>query len=404
VTIRARVKGFLKEKHFQEGANVKKNDLLLVIEEDPFAAQVAQAKAKLDAAKADLDKASKSQSREVAKAQVNLSKASLELALVEEKREGNLLAKAAASRENFDRMQAQRRKSQAQVEADQASLQQALADYDANILIATANVEKARADLTVAQIDLGYCRMVAPIDGRIGQLQVKLGNLVGPAAGSTDTTSLVTIQQLEPMGIDVHAASRYLPIITEMVKRKLKVSLRLQGERAHPHTGEIFFLDNAIDPSTSTVLTRATIPNPDETILPGEYVKLDMNIGDYAGAVVIPEVALVEAQEGSRVLVVDGENKVQTTIVKPLDAERGLLVLESGLDPGKKVIVQGIQLVRPGQAVEVEERSLDSFRTPESAIEAADPLTSPLMRIRGVETSAPPPAEKKPAPGPAPEG
>jgi RND family efflux transporter MFP subunit len=403
VTIRARVKGFLKEKHFEEGSNVKKGQLLLVIEEDPFAAQVAQSKAKLDAAIADLEKATKSKSREVSKAQVDLSKASLELSVVEERREANLLARAAASRENFDRMQSARKKSEAQVEADKASLLQANADYDANTLIAKANVEKAKADLTVAEIDLGYCRMYAPIDGRIGELQVKVGNLVGPAAGSTDTTSLVTIQQLEPMGVDIRPASRFLPIITEFVKSHLKVDLRVQGDKAHPHSGEVVFLDNSVDPTTSTVLIKAKVPNPDQTLLPGEYVKVDMNIGDYAGAVVIPETAVEEAQEGSRVLFVDDQNKVQATVVKPMDSYRGLLVLESGLEAGQKVIVLGLQGARVGQPVEPEERSLDSFLTPESATETPDPLSSPLLRIRGKEPGTPP-AESKPSPKSAPGG
>jgi RND family efflux transporter MFP subunit len=402
VTVRARVKGFLKEKHFEEGSNVKKGRLLLVIEEDPFAAQVAQSKAKLEAALADLEKATKSKSREVASAQVNLSNASLELARVEERREANLLAKAAASRENFDRMQAARKKSEAQVEADKASLQQANADYDANVLIAKANVEKAKADLAVAEIDLGYCRMFSPIDGRMGQLQVKLGNLVGPAAGSTDTTSLVTIQQLDPMGVDVRPASRFLPIITELVKSHLKVDLRVQGEKTHPHSGEVVFLDNTVDPTTSTVLIKAKVPNPDETLLPGEYVKVDLTIGDYAGAVVIPEVAVEEAQEGSRVLAVDSQNKVQAAVVKPMDTFRGLLVLESGLEAGQRVIVEGLQVARVGQAVEPEERSLDSFMTAEPTTEAPDPLSSPLMRIRGKQTGTPP--ESKPSPKPAPGG
>ncbi|HKM56105.1 MAG TPA: biotin/lipoyl-binding protein, partial [Isosphaeraceae bacterium] len=201
VTIRARVKGFLKEKHFVEGSNVKTGQLLLVIDEEPFKAELSETQAKLDAARADLEKASSSKSREVAAAQVDVSQAALDLALVEEKRETNLLARAATSRENVDRVVAARKKNEAQVKADQASLQQTRADYDSNLLIAKANLEKAQADLDVARINLSYCRMFAPIDGRIGELQVKLGNLVGPGTGSAETTSLVSIQQLDPMGV-----------------------------------------------------------------------------------------------------------------------------------------------------------------------------------------------------------
>jgi|GEM_PF-16739 len=396
VTIRARVKGFLREKHFDEGSNVKKDQLLLVIDEQPFKVKVAQAKAVLEEADAALKKAKESKAKEVARAQVALDGTQLQLDRVEERRERNLVARKAASQEDYDRAKAKADKSAAQVEAANASLQQATADYDINILAAQAKIDQARADLEAAAIDLGYCRMFSPIDGRIGELQVKLGNLVGPATAMSDTTSLVSIQQLDPMGVDLRPASRYLPIITRLVKTGLEVKLRIQGGKAHPYTGKITFVDNAIDSTTSTVLVRAEVPNPDQTILPGEYVKVDLNIGDYAGGIVIPDEAVVEAQEGSRVLVVDAQNKVEVAIVKPLEVYQGLVVTESGLSEGQKVIVKGIQLVRPGQTVKTEEAELEKFTRPDSASEVADPLDSPLIRIRGAETGDPnaPPSNK----------
>jgi membrane fusion protein (multidrug efflux system) len=200
VTIRARVKGFLKEKSFVEGSTVKKGDLLLVIDEEPFKVKVAQARAVLEQAEAALRKAKESKLKEIAKAQVDLDQTQLELDRVEERRERNLLARKAASQEDYDRAKTRVSKSAAQVEADNASLQQSTADYEINILGAQAKIDQAKADLEAAQIDLGYCKMFAPIYGRTGELQVKLGNLVGPGAGSSDTTSLVSIQQLDPMG------------------------------------------------------------------------------------------------------------------------------------------------------------------------------------------------------------
>ena len=355
MTIRARVKGFLKEVHFNEGSNVKKGDLLLVIEEEPFKVKVAQAKAVLEEAEAALKKAKESKAKEVAKAQVALDETQLQLDRVEERRERNLVARKAASQEDYDQAKAKVEKSAAQVEADIASLQQAMADYEINILSAQAKIDQARADLDAAEIDLGYCRMFAPIDGRIGELQVKLGNLVGPATSMDDTTSLVSIQQLDPMGVDLRPASRYLPVITKLVKKGLEVKLRIGGQKAHPYTGKITFLDNTVEPTTSTVLVKAEVPNPDQTILPGEYVKVELNIGEYAGGIVIPDAAVVEAQEGSRVLVVDDQNKVRVAVVKPLDVYQGLVVIESGLNEGQKVIVKGVQLVRPGQTVKTEE-------------------------------------------------
>jgi RND family efflux transporter MFP subunit len=402
VLIRARVKGFLKEKgeRFTEGANVQPGDLLLVIEEDQFKVRVAQARGKYDAARADLAKAKQSKARETATAQLEFDEAQDELARVEERRESSLLARNASSRENFDRVQASRKKSDAQVKISEANLLQAQADYGVDIQAAQANVEKAQADLKEAEIELGYCRMVSPIKGRIGELQIKPGNLVGQG-GSSDV-DLVKIEQLDPMGFEWRVPARYLPAITQLVKSNLKVNLHIRGRPAHPYQGTVFFVDNTVDPTTSTVLVKAEVPNPDETILPGEYVELEINIGDYAGALVVPDQAMLEeGQEGARVLVVDAQNKVASARVVPLGLVQGLRALEPGksqLQEGQKVIVEGVPLVRPGQTVRVEseEAEIESYRRPEPESPEADELDSPIIRLRGGES----PAEKaKPADG-----
>jgi RND family efflux transporter MFP subunit len=408
VTIRARVKGFLKDKKFEEGATVKEDQLLLVIDEEPFKVKVAQANAALEEANAALKRARESKSREVAKAQVALDQTQLQLDKVEERRERNLLARNAASQEDYDRAKAKADKSAAQVDAAKAALEQKTADYDIDILAAQAKIDQAKADLDAAQIDLGYCRMSSPIKGRIGELKVKIGNLVGPATSKSDTTDLVVIEQLDPMGVDIRPASRYLDVVTQLVKSGLEVKLRVEGQKPHEYTGKCVFVDNTVEPTTSTVLVKAEVPNPDETMLPGEYVKVDLNIGSYAGAIAIPGEAVTEAQEGSRVLIVDDQNKVQPAVVKPLDVYRGLVVLESGLAEGQRVIVRGIQLARPGQEVKVEEADLEKFMRPESPTEVPGPAGSPLMKIRGTDggnTKARPEEKKKEtAPGRADPG
>ena len=204
VTIRARVKGFLEEKHFEDGKNVKKGQLLLVIEKRPYEVQVEAAKAQLAAAKASLEKATASKTVPVSKAKLALDAAQLSLDQIEERRERNLLSRNAASRDDFDKAEAQRKKSAAQVEADQASLAQAEADYRIDIDNAKAEVARAESAVEDAEINLGYCEMFAPIDGRIGELKVKLGNLVG----DTGATELVNLQQLDPMGLDLLPAAR----------------------------------------------------------------------------------------------------------------------------------------------------------------------------------------------------
>src|SRR6202035_2699158 len=120
------------------------------------------------------------------------------------------------------------------------------------------------------------------------------------------------------------------------------------GERYYPYTGKTLFIDNKVDENTSTFLARAVVPNPEGAILPGQYIKATITVGEYVDAVLVPEQAVLEGQEGTRVFIVDTENKVQVAKVQALDNYKGLRVLESGVEPGQKVIVEGIQLVRPG--------------------------------------------------------
>jgi RND family efflux transporter MFP subunit len=357
VSIRARVRGFLLEQHFTEGSDVEQGQLLFVIETDPFQAKVDSAQAQLDQAAASLERSRHSKAREIAKAQLALDQAQLDLAKIEETRKRSLLRRNAGTAEDVDQAEANRRRYEAQVDADAANFEQAKADYDVNLQAASAALEAAKAALESARIDLRYCRMVAPISGRIGEARVKLGNLVGPAAGGQDYTELATIQQLDPMGIDIQASSRHLDEATRLVRKGLAIQIYrpgVEGEHAHPYVGKTFFLDNRIDPATSTFLIKAEVANPKHNLLPGEYVKADITIGHLRGAIVVPEPAIVETQAGPTVYTVDSGGKVAIVPVKAGVAYNGLRVIQSGLEPGRTVIVDGIQMVRPGMAVQVE--------------------------------------------------
>ncbi|HZW34161.1 MAG TPA: efflux RND transporter periplasmic adaptor subunit [Isosphaeraceae bacterium] len=370
VSIRARVRGFLKEIHFQEGADVKKGQLLFVIDEEPFKAQLAGARAKLEQAEASLKKARDSKAREVGAAQVALSQSLLELAEVEERREQALLKRNAATVEDVQRKQAMRKKDAAQVEADTASLDQAKADYQTNILAAQADVDAAKAQVIDAEINLSYCRLSSPIDGRIGLAQVKLGNLVGPATGGggSDYTELAVVRQLDPMGVDIQAASRYLDRAARLIAQGLPVEVYrpgLEGEEARRFPGRATVIDNTIDSTTSTFRVQAEVPNPEKTLLPGEYVKADVKVGEARDAVVVPEQAVIETQAGPTVYTVDGQGKVAVATVRATFVYEGLRVLESGIQPGQQVIVEGLQLVRPGITVKAEPASPETLRVPE---------------------------------------
>jgi RND family efflux transporter MFP subunit len=365
VSVRARVRGFLKEIHFKEGAEVKQGQLLFVIDEEPFQAKLDDAQAALDQAEAALRKARDSKAREVAEAQLALGKATLALAEVEERREQILFQRKASSLQDVERKQALRQRDSAQVDAYKAALDQARADYDTVIAAAQADVAGAKARVTDAKIEFGYCRMTSPIDGRIGLAQVKVGNLVGPAAhgGGSDYTELAMVRQLDPMGVDLQVSSRYLDRVTRLIDQGLPVEVfrpGLEGEQDRRHQGKATAIDNTVDPSTSTFKVQAEVANPDKALLPGEYVKVDVKVGEAKDAVVVPEQAIVETQAGATVYTVDPQGKVSVTPVQATFTYEGLRVLESGVEPGQLVIIEGLQLVRAGMTVKTEPAQPDA--------------------------------------------
>ena len=358
VTIRARVRGFLVERHFAEGSLVKKGQLLLVIDEEPYKVALQSARARQAEASASLKKAEESKGREVAAAQMELNRAQLLLAQIQERRSRTLLARNAGSAEDLDKTEADRKKWEAQVGADRANHEQSKADYEVGIASARAQIEAAKAAVRDAELNLGYCRMHAPIEGRIGEAKVKVGNLVGPdSSGGGAFSDLATIQQLEPMGVDIRLSSRDLDRISRLIRKGLAVRLSRPGSTGdveHPHEGTCYFIDNSIDETTSTFLAKARMPNPGGTLLPGEYVKLKLVVDQLENAVVVPAPAVMETEAGPAVYIVDKQGKVAIQQVEAAQSFDGLRIIKSGLDSGVPVIVEGLQLIRPGIPVKAE--------------------------------------------------
>lgn len=381
VTIRARVRGFLTERHFAEGAMVKKGQLLLVIDEEPYQVAVQSARARQAEAEAVLRKAEESKAREVSAAQLDLDRAMLVLAQLQERRNRSLVSRNAGTAEDLDKTEADRKRWESQVEADRANLDQAKADYDVGIASARAQVSAARAAVRDAELNLGYCRMYAPIDGRIGEARVKVGNLVGPdSAGGGAFTDLATIQQLDPMGVDVRLSSRDLDRITSLVQGGLAVSLTRPGPSGpleHPHEGRGYFIDNTVDETTSTFLVKARFPNPGGKLLPGEYVKVRMVVDRLQDAVVVPAPSVVESDSGTIVHVVDDQGKVAVRRVVAGQTYDGLRVISKGLDAGASVIVDGLQMIRPGLPVKTEPAALTRRDADGNRVTTAEAVAPP---------------------------
>jgi RND family efflux transporter MFP subunit len=357
VDLRARVKGFLKSVDFVESTDVKKGQLLMVIDEEPFQVQVDAAQAKVEEAQSVLDKAEQSKMVEVAAAQLELDRAVLELNQIEERRNKALFNRNAASREDVDKAVAETQKSVAQVKADEARLEQANADFQTNILSAKASLDSAKADLKNARIDLGYCRIYAPIAGRITRRMVDAGNLVG----NSEATLLATIVKEDPIYAYMSVSEADLLRFREMVvkgervdfrKETVPLDLGLLNEAGFPHPGRVDYVDPSVDPSSGTVQARGIFPNPNGMIVPGLFARIRVIRGKKENALLVPERAIGTDPVGHFLLVVGAGNVVEQKHVALGYDEEGMRVVESGLKPDDLVVVDGLQKARPGQKVD----------------------------------------------------
>jgi membrane fusion protein (multidrug efflux system) len=169
------------------------------------------------------------------------------------------------------------------------------------------------------------------------------------------------------MGVDIQLASRRLDVVARLIAQGLPVEVYRQGlewDEARRFSGKATIVDNTINPDTSTFQIQAEVANPDDTILPGEYVKVVSQVGELPEAIVVPEPAVVETQAGSTVYTVDAQGKVAVVPVKATLAYQGLRVLETGLKAGEEVIVEGIQLVRSGLTVKTKPAPLGAVSEP----------------------------------------
>ena len=308
VDVRARVEGFLEKVAFREGQDVKAGDLLYQIEKVQFQAQVDQAKANLASAEAEATNAQLQYNRQ------------LEL-----------------SKHQF---------------SPQATVDQNKAALDTS----RAKVLQMQAALTQAQVNLDYTDIRAPIDGRIGRTAYTVGNLVNPSSGV-----LATIVSQDPIYVLFPVSVRELEIIREARRNeegglaKIDIRLQLSNGQEYPHRGVWNLTDPQVDQQTDTLIMRATVPNPERQLVDGEFVTAIIQERREAPKLVIPQAALQVDQSGYYVLVVDDQHKVEQRRIQTGPNQETDVVIASGLKEGEKVIVDGIQKVRPGQTVQATE-------------------------------------------------
>ena len=311
VEIRSRVAGAVLATHFQEGSLVKKGDLLVSIDPAPYAAEVARAEAQASAAQARVQHAS----GEYARSQ----------RLWEDK--------AIAQRELDDR-------------------QNGLREAEANLLAAKAQVQTAR-------LSLGYTQVRAPVAGRIGRLEVTVGNLVAAGPGAPVLTTLVSVS---PIYASFDADERTVAHALQGLKNggasarqsieRIPVQMGTADSADTPFTGRLQLIDNQVDPRSGTVRVRAIFDNADGALMPGQFARIRMGQPQNTRALLVSERALGTDQDKKYVLVVGDDNKTEYREVKlgaPVD---GLRSVTSGLKAGERIVVNGLQRVRPGDVVQ----------------------------------------------------
>lgn len=303
VEVRARVTGYIQSVHFKPGAEVKKGDLLFLIDPRPFETAVAQAQATL-----------------------NNTRAQLDLAHTVLRRNEALLAERATSKREYDEAAAAVRSLEAQLRANQAALD-------------------------TARLNLSYTRVTAPVSGRVGKAEITPGNLVqGEVPNSPLLTTVVSINPIyASFEVDEGAFLKY---IGKSRGGALPVAVGLADESGFPHEGRLEFVDNRVDPDSGTVRMRAVLDNKSGRFTPGLFARVQLgNAAEPRAAVLVADRAIGTDQSRRFVLVVNGDNTAEYREVKIGRLVDGLRVIESGLQPGERIVVNGLQRVRPGAPV-----------------------------------------------------
>jgi membrane fusion protein, multidrug efflux system len=305
--INAQVQGYIVSRDYQEGSVVKKGDLLFQIDPRPFEAALAQAKGTLAKDKANQVKAD-----------------------ADEKRAMDLFNKKVISDQERDTAAAAAQAGRANIEADEAAVEE-------------------------AEINLGYTKITAPIDGVVGFANNQVGDLVGPTTGP-----LTTMSQIDPIKAVVTAGegpftdfvSRHPdPKERDEYVKSLEFELILGNGEVYPHKGKFYALDRSLDPKTGSIRYYVTFPNPGNILRPGQFGNVRFVADMKKGAMVVPQEAVNELQGNYQVAVVDENNKVSIRPVKMGERIGAMWEVTEGLKPGDKVVVQGLQKAREGSTV-----------------------------------------------------
>jgi len=305
VAVKSQVEGQVERVHFREGQDVKKGDLLFTIDPRPFEASLKQAEA-------------------------NLAKDTAEAthARVEAERYTKLVDQGIVSKEQYDRFRSSADALEAAVAADRAAIDR-------------------------AKLQLGYCTIRSPLDGRTGSVIIHEGNVV-----KANDVTLVVINQLNPIYVNFSVPEKYLAEIKSYMgsKGNLHVQALVPSDEAHPQQGRLTFVDNIVDTGTGTIRLKGTFQNQEKRLWPGQFVNVRLKLASQPNAVVIPSQAVQTSQQGQYVFVIESD----VAQARPVSVGRSLgaeTVIEQGLRAGEKVVTDGQLRLAPGAKVEIKNPS-----------------------------------------------
>jgi multidrug efflux system membrane fusion protein len=359
VTLKSQLDAEVARVHFSEGQAVKKGDLLFTLDPRPWETALRQAEANLgrDTAQLQQTEAAVAQTMAAEKqAEANLARdaAQLENANIQLRRYKGLIDEGAVSGEMYDQVRTNAAALEATIEADKA----AIANTMASIRAAQATVENSKAVIKAdqatvesARVQLSYTTIRAPMDARAGNLLVRAGSAV---KARDDTAQMLVLNQIQPIYVSFSVPEQYLQDIKKFLAAgTLRVQASPRGQDDSPASGELSFVNNTVDPGTGTIQLKATFPNRESTLWPGQFVNVMLTLTTQPDAVVIPSQAIQTGQQGQYVYVMRPDSTVESrpvTVGLRLD---GKTVIEKGVSPGDKVVTDGHLRLVPGTRVQV---------------------------------------------------
>ncbi len=329
VAIKAQISGELLEVHFKEGDFVRKGQLLFTIDSRIPQGQVGTMQANIEKDEAQLKQAEANLARDTAQ---------LEYARAEAERYATLLKRGLVAADSSEQTRSQANALEESVRADRAAIENVRA-----ILVVDQHA------LGGAKLQLSYCTIYSPIDGRTGAVMVKPGNLVKPV-----DVPIVVINQTSPIYVNFTVPQQYWPDIKKnMNEGVLHVSAAVPQDSGHPKQGNVIFVDNAVDATTATLHLKATFENSENQFLPGMFVSVLLRLSEQPNATVVPTQAVTEGQNGMFVYVVKPDNTVEMRPVASGHTYGGEAVIDSGLESNEVVVTDGQTRLVPGAKVQV---------------------------------------------------